>query len=221
MSAAFDTYFEVFFTDGKVMAFNDDVDSSGTNANSRLEMILGAGTYVAAPSSFAASQTGAYAVQIAPRAATLTGCRGDANLPWMTRGVTLTDQIQATDCTTLRTGGGRAFSDRVLIVLSPVRTLSATVTSTAFNPAIDLYQELTAGPSYVVGSTNTPGSATITYAPPAGAVFRLDITSVDTVRTGAYTLTVPGPAPLQAVMGAAAARSPDAIRAERRKRGSD
>ena len=193
MTASYDTYMEQYHQTGPFIAVNDDMDS--TSLNSRIAIIAAPGAWVFAASSFDSVVTGSYALTVAPRAQTLTGCRGEPFRTWITRGVTITDQAEATDCTTIRAGGGRAFSDRVLITLSAAAPLSATVTSAAFNPRLELYQQTQAGPTLVASANGTGTSVTLAHTPAQTAVFRLEITTVDTVQTGAYTLNVTGPAP--------------------------
>jgi hypothetical protein len=195
MSApAFDTYLDQRHVIGSNIAVNDDLDSSSNN--SRIQIIAGAGTYVFAASTFIGGVTGPYTLTVAPRAQTLTGCRGEYRfLPWITRGVAFSDQVLATDCVTARGAAGTAYSDKVLIVLTPVRTLSATLTSTAFNPRLDLYEETVTGLVFRDRGVESGGTSTLNYIPDMGRVFLLEITSVDSVKTGAYTLTVGGPTP--------------------------
>ena len=193
MSAGFDTYLEQYHVSGPFIAVNDDMDS--TSLNSRINVIAAAGTYIFAATSFDPNITGSYSLTVAPRAQTLAGCRGEFYLTWITRGVSIADALQATDCTTIRTGGGRAYGDRVLITIFPVAPLSATLTSAAFNPRLELYEETGAGPTLVSSADGVSGTVTLTHTPAQPAIFRLEITAVDTVQTGAYTLNVTGPAP--------------------------
>jgi hypothetical protein len=193
MSATFDTYLEQYHVTGPFIAVNDDMDS--TSLDSRINVIAAAGTYVFAATSFSGNVTGPYSLTVAPRPQALTGCRGEPFLTWVTRGVAIADAVQATDCITTRTGGGRAYSDRVLITLTPTSPLTATLTSGAFNPRLELYAETQTGPSLVTSADGVSGTATLTHTPVQPAVFRLEITAVDTIQTGAYTLTLTGPAP--------------------------
>jgi hypothetical protein len=194
MNAVFDTYVEQYHLSGPFISLNDDQDSVVTN--SRLNVIAAAGTYVLAASTFAGNVTGPYTITVAPRTQSVTGCRGENFLPWITRGVAMSESVDATDCTTIRTGGGRAFSDRVLIVLTPVRTLNVSVASAAFNPRLELYVQTTAGPTFTTAQNGSGGSVTLTHTPAAAAVFRLEITTVDTAFTGAYTLNEASTPPL-------------------------
>ena len=192
-AASFDTYLEQYHVSGPFTAVNDDMDS--TSLNSRINVIAAAGTWVFAASSFDPDITGPYTLVVAPRPQTLAGCRGIPFATWITRGVAITDAIQATDCTVIRTPGGRAYTDRVLITLFPGAPLSATLTSSAFNPRLELYMGTDTGVALVTSANGAAGTATLTHNPVEPAIFWLEITAVDTVQTGAYTLTVTGPAP--------------------------
>ena len=196
MTAGFDTYVELYHSGGQFIAVNDDTDSSITNT--RLQIIAAPATYIVGASSFAGNVTGAYTVSLQGRGQALTGCRGDSFLTWITRGVALADQIEATDCVAARTGGGRAFTDRVLIAAGQARPLTVNMASAAFNPRLELYTETTTGPVFAAAADGSGGSATLNFTPPASPpviVYRLDISSVDTAQTGAYTLNVGGTVP--------------------------
>lgn len=215
LTAGFDAYLEQFEVTGPFIAFNDDLDSVATH--SRVQVIAGAGTFILAASTFAGSVTGPYTLTVGPRTQTLTGCRGENFLPWLTRGVALTEQVETTDCTTIRAGGGRGYSDRVLIVSTTARPLAVTLASAAFNPRLELYEQTAGGPVLRTNADGAAGTATLNYTPLTGAIFRLEITSVDTVATGAYTLNVTGPTPGEAQVialpfGAALPAEPRATR---------
>ena len=227
-SATFDTYVDQYHSNGAFIAFNDDVDSTGTNLNTRYHIILGAGTYYIGASTIAPTRTGAYSLILAPFAETLSGCSDDLHRTWITRGVTISDQVLATDCTSTRTGGGPAYGDRVVIVLTPARGINATLVSAAFNPRLEVWEMVqsfgTVTPTFRAGADGVSGTATLAYTPPTvGAVYRLEMTSVDTVQTGAYTLTVAGTAPNVAhVVAPGASRLPERLnRPAKRQVGSN
>lgn len=200
MTATYDTYLEQYSTTNDAfIGVNDDLDSVATN--SRINIIAGAGSYRIAASTFLGNVTGTYALTVGPRAQTLAGCRGDSFLSWITRGVAFSEQIEATDCVTLGSGGVRFFGDRVFITLTPARNLSMTMASGVFNPRIELWELVNGTPPSLVSRasvTGTSGVATLNYTPAAGALFRLEFTTADSVQTGAYTLNVTGPTPADA-----------------------
>jgi hypothetical protein len=139
--------------------------------------------------------TGTYGILVAPQSQAITGCPGDFQQTWITRGVAITDQIEATDCVVARGAAGRGYSDRVLVTLTPARALNATLASTAFNPRLELYVWTSTGPVFVDAVNGTAGSANLVYTPAQGGIYRLEITSPDSVQVGAYTLNVAGPMP--------------------------
>jgi hypothetical protein len=197
MSGSFDTYLEQYHATGSFTGYSDDTDS--TNTNSRFVIIAALGNYILAPSSFDPAATGAYTLTTAVQAVALTGCRGIAFLPWITRGVAMAEQVQSTDCTVGRAAGGRAFVDRVLITLSPEQPLTVTMASGIFNPRVELFRipnPLTA--TFVTAVDGTGGSAVLSFTAADTAIYRLDLTSVDTVQSGAYTLNVAGTSPGEA-----------------------
>jgi hypothetical protein len=197
--AVFDTYMEFYHTSGPFIAINDD-QQPGVNTDARISVIAAAGAYFIVASSFDSVTTGAYGLITATTPEALTGCPTDEILPWLTRGVALSQQLQAADCAIGRTGGGTAFSDRALIALSPTRGLNATLASGVYNPRIELYQLSGVTSPTLVGSADGPaGSAVLAYAPASAThLFRLELTSMDTAKTGGYTLNITGPAPAEA-----------------------
>jgi hypothetical protein len=193
MTSSFDTYLELYHVTGPFFAYNDDRDTLSTD--SRINIIGAAGTYVFSTSTYVGNVTGTYGMSVAPHAQTIAGCPSDFQQTWITRGVAITEQIEATDCVVMRGAAGRAYSDRVLITLTPARALDATVASAAFNPRIELYVWTSTGPALIEAVNGTAGTANLVYTPPSGGIYRLEITSPDSVQTGAYTLNVAGPLP--------------------------
>ncbi len=200
-SVAYDTWLEQYHLSFPFIAVNDDYDDvDTTNLNSRIQIIAAAGTYVLAPSSTLPNRFGAYTLTAGMRPQTIAGCPlADRFLSWITRGVTFAEQVETTNCITIRPGNGRAYGERVLIAASSTRPLSVTVTSAAFNPRLELYELTNTPPDFRVLATAVNGtgtSATLNYTPTTtDRGYRLEITSVDTVQIGGYTLTVNGPAP--------------------------
>lgn len=220
MTSAFDTYLEFYHVSGPFIAYNDDREDMTTH--SRINVIAGAGTYVFGASTFVGSVTGTYGISVTPRSQAVTGCPGDFHQTWLTRGVVVTDQLEATDCAFPRGAAGTGHSDRLLIALTTVRTLSATLSSAAFNPRLELYVWTSTGPVFVTAVNGTGGVATMNYTPQANAIFRLEVTSPDSVPTGAYTLNVSGPLPSARAVGSAEPRAgPEPAPAARGRKARD
>jgi hypothetical protein len=209
-SSAFDTYLEMYHLSTPFLGVNDDLSADSTN--SRLIAILPQGSYVIGASSYDQNRTGAYTLTQTGGNQALTGCDPYAgHLKWITRGLTLTEQIQTTDCLPRRavfgsTATDTSWGDHVLITLSPQRAISATLASAAFEPRLELYQlsNLQAGtpPPLVASQSGSGGSASITYTPPGtgalSTIYLLVMRPVTIGGTGAYTLTVGGPLPGEA-----------------------
>jgi hypothetical protein len=193
MTASFDTYLELYHVSGPFFAYNDDRDTLTTH--SRINFIGAAGSYVFSTSTYVGNVTGTYGMSVTPRTQAITGCPRDFEQTWISRGVALTDQVEATDCATARGAAGTGYSDRILITLTPARALSATLASAAFNPRLMLYVWTSTGPVFVTQADGVAGTATLNYTPPQGGIYRLEVTSPDSVQTGAYTLNVAGPLP--------------------------
>jgi hypothetical protein len=134
-------------------------------------------------------------------------------LKWVTRGVAITEQLEATDCRMtpqVQTTPADTFpGDHLLIALAPDRSINATLTSSAFPPRLELYQHSDANgaltrvnPPLVASNTGAAGTANLTYTVPGtgsnARLYRLVVMSADTALRGAYTLTIAGPLPNEA-----------------------
>jgi hypothetical protein len=189
MSAAtFDTYLELFRGAGSAatfMGFNDDI--SGADLNSQVEAILPSGSYVLGANSALTNATGAYSLSTAVRPQTITGCE----ILWTTRGISVTETIEATDCTDTA-GGGRAFGDAIAVFARAGTSLNLAHRSTAFDPLLRLFRA-DAALTLVAGNDDSSATNTnsfISYAVTQDAVFVIFIGTADSVQTGAYTFEV-------------------------------
>jgi hypothetical protein len=182
MTASFDAYLELYHRSGGFVAFNDDVDSTTTNA--RLDAIVPADNYLIAPSSYFQNIVGTYSVSALARAAELAGCA----LVWTTRGVAISDSVVATDC--VDSVGGPHYADRVVLWLEAGSVLRVSHRSTAFDAALYLRN----GGDTLVASNNdsaaTTTNAYLAYTVPRTRGYVLYAATNAAGATGPYTLTI-------------------------------
>jgi len=187
-STAFDTYVDLWNASGPYVGFDDDAVFQQVQ-NSQLDIILPGDSYIIGANSFDTFKTGAYALNVATRPATLNGCRQ----VWVTRGVTVTDAISAADCADSAATPHHYDVARIIALSGTVLTMS--VHSAAMNPALALYS--VSGANYdrtlaVANDDSTPGNPTayISYTVPASAVFDVLISGSSPTDSGAYTFDV-------------------------------
>ena len=200
------------------IAFNDD-DQAGTSTDSRLNAILGPGTYVLSGLNFDAGVTGPFTISAESWTGEFANCADVFVTPGITTNQTLTSECKYT--ATLQ------YVDPVGIYLAQGERVQFDMTSTAFDPQLDLYLS---GSSPVAQDDNGGGgtSARITYTAPSSGIYVLVAFSHVAGQGGAYTLTTTllapaaaGPsasAPLASPAPASAARAQ--LRASKETRGA-
>jgi len=164
----------------QVIAGNDN-DPSGTTSDSRLNVILGPGSYVVSGSNFDPGVAGPFTIAAESWNGDLAHCAE----AYLTPGVTTT-QMMDSSCTyssTLRN------VDLAGLYLLKGQTVQIDMSSAAFDPEIDFY--LNSG-QLVAQDDNGGGgtSARITYTAPASATYVIFATSRLPSQGGAYTLSV-------------------------------
>lgn len=180
-SPTFDTWVDLYsFSSGAYLAFDDDISSG--NTNSLLEAIVAPGSYVVAPNSFDAGVTGSYSLTVSTRPQTLAGCV----LVWLTRGVTVSDNVMTNDC--VDTSG--AYFDVVALWLEAGSVLTVAERSTAVNALLELYDASLNLLAANDDSAATTTDAYLAYTIPATAPYVVFISTSVAGQTGAYTLAV-------------------------------
>lgn len=195
-ATTFDAWLDVYKgSNGAQMAAANDIAPGNTNA--RVDLIVAPGTYVLAPNTRFENVTGNYTLTSAVRAQTLAGCDEEV---WVTRNVTITDNLVATDCPDT-TASGVFYADLVGIIAFANDTLRFTQRSTTINPMLTLYR-IDPGAGFVVVATNDDSAGTTTDAfinfpvTQDAAVYVLAASTAGPASTGVYTLTVGGSASL-------------------------
>ena len=190
-STAFNTFLEMFtIRDGffEYVALNDDADSNTTNA--AIQIILGPNApAILGANTNAPGATGPYILSTATRPHTLGGCVDEV---WITRGVTIPENIATTDCPD-STPGGVFYGDVAGIIAYDPTVLTISQRSTVINPFLTLFQIDSTG--LIAVASNDDSSATntnafIQYSVPTAAVYLIVASTSPAAQTGAYTLDV-------------------------------
>jgi hypothetical protein len=187
-STTFDTYVDLWNAAGPYVGFDDDA-VLGQVQNSQLDIIFPSDSYIIGANSFDKLITGAYALNVAARPATLNGCRQ----VWVTRGVSVNDVISAADCADSAVTPHHYDVARIIALSGTVLTMS--VHSAAMNPAMALYS--VTGANYdrtlaVANDDSASGNQTayISYTVPASSVFDVLISGSSPTDSGTYTFDV-------------------------------
>jgi len=190
-STAFNTYLEIFtIRNGffEYVALNDDADSNTTNATIHFihapsaPAILGANTYLS-------GATGPYTLTTAARPQTLGGCADEV---WITRGVSVPENIATTDCPD-STPGGVFYADVAGIIAYDGTVLTISQRSTAIDPFLTLFQLDSLGLVGVASSDDSSATNTnafIQYPVTSTAIYVIVASTSPAAQTGAYTLDV-------------------------------
>jgi len=193
----FDDPFVDFYTFGngnivQIVAFDDDSILGQEGArNSQLDIIFpGDTTFVIGANSFAPFATGSYTLTSENRTQAMNGCRP----VWVTRGISVTDTIKATDCADSSATPKYYEVGRIVAFAGTVLTL--TMRSSTLNPYLALYRldptqygrGLVASNDDSLPGTNT--NAFIQYAVPANNFYDIIIGTSTGGEVGDYTFAV-------------------------------
>ena len=176
--SGFDSYLEMFMPDQTLIGFNDDF---GQTTNSRFKVLLPAGNYVLAATSFEENKLGSYTLSSAASTQPVTNCEE----MWVVKGVTTDQTLQTTDCLF-----NQFFSDDYFIYLKPGQTITVSLSST-FDNVIELYDAFSG--SLIVSNDNkdaTTTNAQLTYTATAESIYVVSATSKVSQTTGPYTITI-------------------------------
>jgi hypothetical protein len=178
-----------------IVAFNDDdqTQTAGTT-DSRLDVILGPGSYVVSGVNFDAGVTGTFTITAASWSGEMSNCTD----VFVTPGITTTQRMDSS-CSYQNSNFQNA--DPVLIYMAQGQQVQFDMSSADFDPALDLYGSGT-GPAAQDDNSGGGTSARIVYTAPTSGIYQLVTTSHALGRVGSYTLTVTslsgapaGPAP--------------------------
>jgi hypothetical protein len=191
-STAFDTFLALLSADGTQVGTNDDFGATGAT-DSRVKVIVPAGSYLLGANSVNPNVTGAYSLASTASTAQVTNCEDVFVLP----GITTLQSLQATDCNTnvATPASGFAF-DEYVVFLNAGQSITVSMTSTTLDSYLELRID---GGATVTSNDNIDGTtkdARITFTVPVLTNTRTAGFFVITAATkvagalGDYTLTV-------------------------------
>ncbi len=189
ISGAFDPWLDLAGpTVTDFVAFDDN---TGGGTSPRMRLLAPPGSFIATVNSFSARQTGAYTFSVTSWSGDVSGCEQDV---WVVPSATaLTQNAMATDCSFSGTGGP-FFGDGFNFVAIAGRTYTITMASGALDPVLRLFDGITAA---MISTDNNSGGGTtarLTWTPTISTMGVVLATTAVGSTTGAYTLTVAGPA---------------------------
>jgi Big-like domain-containing protein len=164
----------------RALAVNDD--DAGSLTDSRMNVILGPGSYVVSANNFEPGVTGPFSLTAESWTGELQSCED----VYVTPGIT-SSQTMTSECGNQSTG---QYADVVGLYLNQGEQVQIDMVSAAFDPQLELYAA-TSG-TLVLRDDNGGGgtSARITYTASSDDLYIIVLTSPNAGRTGAYTLSV-------------------------------
>lgn len=182
-STVFDTYLAVLSAaTGALIGVNDDFPATSTD--SRVKVIVPAGSYLIGANSFEASKVGNYSLVSAAVTTPVTNCEDVFVVP----GITSSESLQTTDCST-----NGFFSDEYVIFLTGGQSITVSMSSTV----LDSYVEIRADGSAAVLASNdnidgTTQNARVAFTVPTGGsgFYIIAAASKVAAATGAYTFQI-------------------------------
>ena len=178
-SPQFDTYLVLYDADGGPIGFNDDF---GTGSDSKLKAILPAGNFVLGANSYEANRVGTYTLTSALDGGTVTNCE----TVFVTRGITTSQNLDATDCQ--RTGG--FYGDQLFIYVLSGQPVTVSMSSAPVDAFIQIYDT-----NGVVLTSNdnkdaTTKDAQVAFTPTVTGFYAIVASSANAGAVGAYSLVI-------------------------------
>lgn len=181
-STQVDSYLLLFTTDYHLIAQNNNAVSNSPNAT--IKVILPAGNFLIGANSLNARETGSYSLTSGPTTVPVTNCEDIFAVP----GITTDQSLQTTDC-----NQSGFYSDDYIIFLNTGQTITVTMTSTAIDPYLELYQTSQTGAVLVASNDDadaTTKNASLTYTAGNLGYYFIKARTTTSGPTGAYTLTI-------------------------------
>jgi hypothetical protein len=189
MHSTFDTWLDFWSAAGPYVAFDDD-SILNVQPNSQIDAILPGDDYIIGASSFGPQVTGSYSLSTSTRTTAMSGCRQ----VWVTRGISVSDSITASDCADSSVTPHHYDVARIIVLKGTV--LSIAERSTAMNPSLAIYKVVPdSGYRRHLVASNDDSSATntnafIAFAVDTSNVYDIIIGTSAGGETGAYTFDV-------------------------------
>lgn len=179
-SGIFDTYLGLFTSGAVLIGVNDDFGAVGTD--SRVKVILPAGSYIVGANSFDANTTGTYSLASAASATPVTNCEDVFLVP----GITSPQALETTDCL-----AGGFYSDEYVVFLTTGQSITVSMTSSAVDSYLEIRHNGSAAP--LASNDNIDGTtqdARFTLTVPSSGFYIIMAASKVAGATGAYTFSI-------------------------------
>jgi uncharacterized protein (TIGR03437 family) len=173
-STVFDTYLRVLDGSGNMLAADDD---SGGGTNSLVQRAFAAGTYRIEATSYSSGIGGAYTLALSAVTAQV--------LP-ISVGQTLSGSLTASSGRSVGCSG--CFADLYQFSVTSSQTLNIVLTSSAFDAFLRVLDS--AGSTVATDDDGAGGSNARIYRTFAAGTYRIEATSYNSGKTGAYTLAL-------------------------------
>jgi Big-like domain-containing protein len=162
------------------------IDSTDTDHEAVVKVILAPGDYLAGASAFRVGTTGSYELRVSGTSAEAGSCEDEV---WIVRGITTDQQLTPSDCVD---SSGRVYQDAFSLILWAGERVSLTQTSSQFRPRLRLLRRSGAVLAEVDGTAQ--GAATIDFtADLARGEYIVVASSTNAQQSGAYGLAVTEP----------------------------
>ena len=175
-SMEFATYLVLRGADQTIIGVHDDI---GHGTNTVLKVLLPAGNYILGANAYPGS-TGPYNLSSASSAIDVTNCE----IVFTTKGTSTTQNLETTDC-----ARDSSYSDDYIIFLPAGRSITVTMSSSAFDSYVELYNSLGRA-GFNDNSASTTNDAQLSHTSLASEFFIISARSAGGPATGAYTLSI-------------------------------
>jgi len=180
-STAFDTYLAFLTPANGLIGINDDFGSNGSS-DSRVKVIVPAGSYVIGANSYYPNATGNYSLASAESTEPVSNCED----VFVQKGIGTPQSLQTTDCSTVG-----FYSDEYVIFLSAGQAITVGMTSSV----LDSYLEIrpNGSSSVLVSNDNVNANtkdAQVAFTAPTAGFYIIAAASTVAGTTGDYTLTI-------------------------------
>jgi hypothetical protein len=183
-STAVDAYLILFNQAGFAVAVNDDDFYASPSTNSRIKALIPAGNYVVAASSLDAKDVGAYSITSTTTATSIDNCED----VFIARGMSVPQALTSTDCV-----NSGFYSDDVYVYLIAGQSVTVTMTSSAFDTYLEIYNITGTTPTLVGSNDNkdaTTTDAQLVFTATTSDFYLIAPTTKASGVLGAYTLAV-------------------------------
>lgn len=186
-STAFDAFLELLTGTGALVGVNNDFGAVGVT-DSRVKLIVPAGSYIIAANSWFPDKTGSYSLVSAPSTEHVTNCED----VFVLRGITTGQSLQTTDCNTNSASPATGFAyDDYVIFLTAGQAITVAMTSSVLDSYLELRADGGSSPLVLNDNANTTTkNAQIAFTAATAGFYIITATSRLAGGTGDYTFSV-------------------------------